>query len=261
MKNSSREVDLTLVGKYVKLKDSYISIREALYHAGVALNVKPKIKWVEAEELEGGEEKLSLLENSEGLMVLPGFGSRGVEGKIRAVRFARENNIPFLGICYGFQLAVVEFARDVLGLKGAHTTEVDPNTPHPVVTVLEGHKPTRGMGGTMRLGGQKIYIKDGTLMRAIYGTSVVDERHRHRYEVNPEYVDALEKAGLVVSGVSDEGLVEFVELKGHRFFVGTQPHPEYKSRPLRPSPIYMAFLAAAAGLEVSAQAVPITTLP
>lgn len=247
MRSSSKEVKIALVGKYVKLKDSYISIREALYHAGVALDVRPKIKWIEAEELEGG--KVDVLEEAEGIIVLPGFGSRGVEGKIEAVRFAREKDVPFLGICYGFQLAVVEFARNVLGLRGAHTTEVDAETPHPVVTVLEGHHPVKGMGGTMRLGAQTIHIKEGSILHKIYGSVLVTERHRHRYEVNPNYIKKLEEGGLTVSGVSDNGLVEFVELKGHRFFVGSQPHPEYKSRPLHPSPIYMAFLAASAKLE------------
>jgi len=248
IKTATKEVKIALVGKYTKLKDSYISIKEAIYHAAAKLHLKPNLIWIESTELEKSNESLEQLKSVDGIIVLPGFGARGVEGKISAIRFARENNIPFLGICYGMQLAVVEFARHVLGLEKAHTTEVDPNTPHPVITLLDEQKRVAQMGGTMRLGSQKVIIKEGTLAHKIYGSTVVYERHRHRYEVNPEYVDMLQKGGLVISGVSENGLVEMIELKDHRFFVGLQGHPEYKSRPLSPSPIFVSFLKAAAGL-------------
>ena len=248
IKAASRPVRIALVGKYAKLKDSYLSIKEAIYHASAQLNLKPVLDWIESTDLETDEEKVKSLTKYDGIVVLPGFGARGVEGKINAIRVARENNIPFLGICFGLQLAVVEFARNVIGLKGAHTTEVDPNTPHPVVTLLDEQKRVVQMGGTMRLGSQKIYLKEGTLAWKLYGQSEVYERHRHRYEVNPEYVDLLQKYGMVISGVSEKGLVEFIELPNHKFFLATQAHPEFKSRPLNPSPVFVGFLRAAAGI-------------
>lgn len=167
---------------------------------------------------------------------MPGFGSRGTEGKIKAINYARVNNVPFLGICFGLQLAVVEFARNVVGLQGAHSTEIDPNAPHPVVTLLDEQKKVTQFGGTMRLGAQRISLVRGTLAHSIYGKDVIYERHRHRYEVNPSYVDLLQKHGLTISGISDNGLVEMIELKDHRFFIATQAHPEFKSRPLNPAP-------------------------
>lgn len=248
LKTANKEVKIALVGKYTKLKDSYISIKEAIYHAASKLNIKPNLIWIESSDIETSKEALDKLKAVDGIIVLPGFGARGVEGKIEAIKYARENNIPFLGICYGMQLAVVEFSRNVLGLEKAHTTEVDPNTPHPVITLLDEQKRVVQMGGTMRLGAQKVIIKEGTLAHNIYGSAEVYERHRHRYEVNPGYVDMLQKGGLVVSGVSEIGLVEMIELKNHKFFIGLQGHPEYKSRPLSPSPIFVSFLRAAAGL-------------
>ena len=248
LKTATKEVKIALVGKYTKLKDSYISIKEAIYHAAAKLHIKPSLIWIESTDLENSKESLEKLKLADGIIVLPGFGARGVEGKIIAIKYARENNIPFLGICFGMQLAVVEFARHVLGLEKAHTTEVDPNTPYPVITLLDEQKRVTQMGGTMRLGAQKVIIKEGTLAHKIYGSTVVYERHRHRYEVNPEYVDMLQKGGLVISGVSENGLVEMIELKDHKFFIGLQGHPEYKSRPLSPSPIFVSFLKAAAGL-------------
>ena len=179
---------------------------------------------------------------------MPGFGSRGTEGKIKAIKFAREHKIPFLGICFGFQLAVVEFARNVLGLTNAHSTEIDPNTEFPVITLLDNQKNVTQLGGTMRLGAQKIIVKEGTLAYNLYGRKTVYERHRHRYEVNPAYVDLLQKGGLTISGVSEDGLVEIIELPSHRFFIATQAHPEFKSRPNKPSPIYLGFIKAAAGI-------------
>jgi CTP synthase len=249
VKTASRPVRIALVGKYAKLKDSYLSIKEALIHASAHLGLKPEMAWIDSVELEANEDALKQLTNYDGIIVLPGFGARGVEGKIRAIKLARKNNIPFLGICFGLQLSIVEFARNVLGLKGAHSTEIDPDTPHPVVTLLDEQKNVKEMGGTMRLGAQKIVLKEGTIVHKLYGAEVIYERHRHRYEVNPKYVDALESHGMVVSGVSEKGLVEFIELPDHRFFVATQAHPEFRSRPLRPSPLFIGFLKAAAGLQ------------
>lgn len=247
--NSKKIVNIALIGKYTKLKDSYISIKEAIYHAAAHLGVKPNLIWIESTELEKDPINLDeILGKVDGIIVLPGFGSRGAEGKIKAIKYARERNIPFLGICFGFQLSVVEFARNVLGLKEANSMEIDPNTPHPVITLLDNQKNITQLGGTMRLGAQKIIIKEGTIAHKLYGKNIVYERHRHRYEVNPAYVDILQKAGLVISGVSENGLVEIIELPSHRFFVATQAHPEFKSRPTSPSPIYLGFIRAAAGV-------------
>ncbi|TRM77790.1 CTP synthase [Sulfolobus sp. B1] len=245
--NSNKVVNIALIGKYTKLKDSYISIREAIYHAAAQLKVKPNLIWLESTDLEKADNIDEILGKVNGIIVLPGFGSRGAEGKIRAIKFAREHNIPFLGICFGFQLAVVEFARSI-GLKGANSTEVDPSTPHPVITLLDNQKNVTQLGGTMRLGSQKIIIKEGTLAHKLYSSNVTYERHRHRYEVNPNYVDILEKNGLIISGVSENGLIEIIELSNHKFFLATQAHPEFRSRPTKPSPIYLGFVKAAAGL-------------
>ncbi|TRM80041.1 CTP synthetase, partial [Sulfolobus sp. D5] len=217
------------------------------YHAAAQLKVKPNLIWLESTDLEKADNIDEILGKVNGIIVLPGFGSRGAEGKIRAIKFAREHNIPFLGICFGFQLAVVEFARSI-GLKGANSTEVDPSTPHPVITLLDNQKNVTQLGGTMRLGSQKIIIKEGTLAHKLYSSNVTYERHRHRYEVNPNYVDILEKNGLIISGVSENGLIEIIELSNHKFFLATQAHPEFRSRPTKPSPIYLGFVKAAAGL-------------
>ncbi|MEM3329630.1 MAG: CTP synthase, partial [Saccharolobus sp.] len=247
--NSKKTVNIALVGKYTKLKDAYISIREAIYHASAYLNVTPNLIWIESTDIEKDPTNFDkILGNVDGIIVLPGFGSRGTEGKIKAIKFAREHKIPFLGICFGFQLAVVEFARNVLGLTNAHSTEIDPNTEFPVITLLDNQKNVTQLGGTMRLGAQKIIVKEGTLAYNLYGRKTVYERHRHRYEVNPAYVDLLQKGGLTISGVSEDGLVEIIELPSHRFFIATQAHPEFKSRPNKPSPIYLGFIKAAAGI-------------
>lgn len=239
-------VRIALVGKYTKHKDSYISIKEALLHASAHLGVNTEMEWIESSDLEEFQNAKRILSNVSGVIVLPGFGARGVEGKINAIRFSRENDIPFLGICYGMQLAVVEFARNVLKLEKAHTTEVDPATPYPVISMLDDQKRVTMMGGTMRLGSQSIFLKEGSLVWRIYDKEKkVFERHRHRYEVNPQYLDMLEKNGLRISGVSENGLVEFIELENHKFFVGTQPHPEFNSRPMRPSPLFLGFLSIA----------------
>ncbi len=242
-RKEGRRVKIALVGKYTKLKDSYLSIKEAIYHASAALGVIPELLWIESSDLEK-ENPEHLLKQTEGIIVLPGFGSRGTEGKIKAIHFARTNNVPFLGICYGLQLAVVEFARNVLGLHQANSTEIDPNTPDPVITLLDEQKKVTQFGGTMRLGAQKINLVKDTLAHSLYEADSVYERHRHRYEVNPSYVDLLQKNGLTISGVSEDGLVEIIELKDHRFFLATQAHPEFKSRPLKPAPMFLGFLKA-----------------
>jgi CTP synthase len=244
---SSKVVKVGMCGKYTKLADSYVSITEALRHSAAKVGVQVSIEWLETTKFEEDPSAISILDQYHGIMVLPGFGARGTEGKIMAINYAREHKKPFLGICYGFQLAIVEFARNVLGLVGADTTEVSPGTKYPVIDFLPEQKTIGMMGGTMRLGAYKIILERGTLAYKLYGTSEIHERHRHRYEVNPEYWKALEQGGLVLSGWSqDKKRVEFMELSGHPFFLGTQAHPEFKSRPGRPSPPYFGFVDACA---------------
>ncbi len=248
VKMANRRVNLALIGKYTSLKDSYLSIREAITHASAYLNAKPKPLWIEATDIEKGKiapEKA--LEEVEGAVILPGFGSRGAEGKIKAIKYLRENGIPTLGICYGMQLMVVEYARNVLGLKKAHTTEIDPSTPYPVVTLQEEQRRIQAMGGTMRLGSYAIRLVKGTKVYSMYGgKEIIYERHRHRYEVNPKYIDELQENGFRVSGFSEkDGRVEFMESLDLPFYIATQAHPEYKSRPLSPSPPYLGLIRAA----------------
>jgi len=246
LENSNDEVNIYMCGKYVKLHDSYISIVEAIKHAAAKLKIKPNIIWCDTEEIEKDPSKIKELDNADAVIVLPGFGARGVEGKIEAIRYVRENNIPFLGICYGMQLAVVEFARNVANLKGAHTTEVDPNTPYPVIDITPEEKDIKELGGTMILGNRKINIVEGTIAHAIYGTTEIVERHRHRYEVNPKFFKILTEKGLVFSAWRfDVPRVEMIELPNHYFFVATQFHPEFRSRPLHPHPLFVALLNAA----------------
>lgn len=243
--SATEEVNVVLCGKYVKLHDSYISIVEALRHAGAHLGIKPIITWCDSEEVETHQ---GLLEDMkpDALIVLPGFGARGVEGKVKAIQFAREGNIPFLGICYGMQLAVVEFARHVLGHEDAHTTEVNPSTQHPVIDLTPEEADVKEIGGTMILGNREIKLVEGSMLHNIYGASRIVERHRHRYEVNPKYFDELRRAGLVLSGWrADLDRVETIELPNHYFFVGTQFHPEFKSRLTRPQPLFVALLKSA----------------
>ncbi len=247
LKRASREVTIGMVGKYTKLKDSYISIIEAIRHASALLEVKPKLKWIEATDIETGKLNVEdALSDVNGAVVLPGFGRRGAEGKIKAIRYLRENKIPMLGICFGMQLTVVEFARNVVGLERANSTEIDPHTPYPVVDLLPSQKDIDRLGGTMRLGASPIRLVRGTKAYDLYRSDVIYERHRHRYEVNERYIDKLEAAGLVISGWSPEGPVEIIELRerDHPFLLATQPHPEYKSRPLRPSPPYVGLIRA-----------------
>ncbi len=247
LKEASKPVNIAMVGKYTKLRDSYLSIIEALRHAAAALNLKPMLNWYESTLVEEGKvSSQQIVEENDAIVILPGFGRRGAEGKIMVAREAREAGKPTLGICFGMQLMVVEIVRNVAGLSGANSRELDPNTPHPVVDLLPGQRGVKKLGGTMRLGAHPIRVLPGTLVHRLYGRDIVYERHRHRYEVNPRYVDKLVSAGLEVSGYSlDTGSVEFVELRGHRFYVGSQPHPEFKSRPMYPSPLFLGLLRAA----------------
>jgi CTP synthase len=238
-------VRIGMVGKYTQLNDAYLSVIEALHHGGAHHGGKIEIKWVDSERLEpaavAGE-----LEGLDGILVPGGFGVRGVEGKILAARFARERGIPYFGICLGMQVAVAEFARHVAGMDGANSTEFDPETPFPVIDLLPEQKEVRDMGGTMRLGADPVKLHDGTRAREIYGEPVIYERHRHRYEVNNHLRRRLEQEGLVCSGTSpDDRLVEIIELSDHPFFVASQFHPEFKSRPLRPHPLFRDFVGAA----------------
>ena len=239
------EVTIALVGKYVKLHDAYLSVHEALKHAGVHQGCAVRVQWVDAENM-SYEEAAELLEGVDGVLVPGGFGSRGWEGKILACQVAREREIPYLGICLGMHVAVSEFARNVCGLEGANSTEMDPETPYAVIDLLPEQKEIEDLGGTMRLGAQAVEVAEGTRTREIYGEPVIHERHRHRYEVNNHYRQQLVDAGLVVSGTFQEGrLVEVIELPDHPWFVASQFHPEFKSRPTRPAPLFREFVGAA----------------
>jgi CTP synthase len=239
------EVEIALVGKYVKLHDAYLSVHEALKHGGVHHGCRVHVRWVDAEHM-SYEEAVRELEQVDGVLVPGGFGSRGWEGKILACRVAREREIPYLGICLGMHVAVSEFARHVCGMEGANSTEMDPETPYPVIDLLPEQKEIEDLGGTMRLGAQAVELADGTRARETYDEPVVHERHRHRYEVNNELRPTIVDAGLVVSGTFQEGrLVEVVELPEHPWFIASQFHPEFKSRPTRPAPLFRDFVGAA----------------
>lgn len=257
--NGGQEVNIAIVGKYFDsgdfvLSDSYISVIEAIKFSAYKLDLKPKIHWLNSKDFETGKLKLNSLKKFDGVIVPGGFGSSGIEGKIKVIQFLRENKIPFLGLCYGMQLAVVEFARNVLGWKDAHTAEIDPKTTHPVIDIMPEQKKKlaeNDYGGTMRLGACPAVLKKGTLAYSAYKTTDISERHRHRFEVNPEFISQLEEAGLVFSGTSPNGkLMEIVELgrptskskEGHPFFLATQFHPEFLARPLNPHPLFTAFL-------------------
>jgi len=238
-------VKIAVVGKYVELPDAYKSIIESFVHAGAANDVKVEIKWVNAEELDKGEPE-EFLSDVYGVLVPGGFGERGIEGKIKAVKFARENKIPFFGICLGMQCAVIEFARNVAGLEGAHSAEFSKTTPYPVIDLMEEQKGVKEKGGTMRLGAYPCVLKEGTFSHKAYGVKEISERHRHRYEFNNAFRETLEKAGLVIAGTSPDGkLVEVVEVKEHPWFVAVQFHPEFKSRPKKPHPLFVDFVKAA----------------
>jgi CTP synthase len=239
------KVRIALVGKYVKLHDAYLSVFEALKHAGLAHGCEIDVRWVDAEHM-SYDEAVESLEEVDGVLVPGGFGSRGWEGKVLACRVAREREIPYLGICLGMHVAVSEFARHVAGMEGANSTEMDPETPFPVIDLLPEQKAVEDLGGTMRLGAQAVELADGTRARELYDDDTVHERHRHRYEVNNLYRPKLEELGLVVSGTFQEGrLVEIVELPDHPWFVASQFHPEFKSRPTRPAPLFREFVGAA----------------
>ena len=245
-KHPKGEVEVALVGKYVALHDAYLSVVEALTHGGIENGVKVHIRWVDSEAVTEGNVEM-LLAGVDGVLVPGGFGSRGIEGKISAIRYAREHKIPFLGICLGMQMAVVEFARHVCGMKGAHSSELDPDTPYPVIDLMEGQRGVTDKGGTMRLGAFPCRIdREDTAAFQAYRTSDISERHRHRYEFNNEYRQRLTQAGLRLSGLSPDGrLVEIVELPSHPWFVGVQFHPELKSRPNRAHPLFREFIFAA----------------
>lgn len=244
LKNPTKEVTIGLVGKYVELKDSYKSISESFIHAGVANEARVHVKWIHSERLttQNITEELSGLD---GILVAPGFGSRGISGKIEAVRFAREQNIPFLGICLGMQVAVIEFARHVLGYSDAHTTEIAEDSAYPVISMMAEQKSISNMGGTMRLGAYKCQLKPDSKAFHAYNTDTIVERHRHRYEFNNDYLTQFEQAGMKATGKNPEtGLVEMVEIPGHNWFVGAQFHPEYKSTVANPHPLFVAFINA-----------------
>jgi CTP synthase len=244
---ATRSVRIALVGKYVQLEDAYLSVVEALRHSGVHHGCTVEIDWVDSERVQDPD-VAARLERADGILIPGGFGGRGIEGKIRAVQIARERKIPYLGVCLGMQVAVCEFARNIAGMQGANSTEFDLETPFPVIDLLPEQKEISDMGGTMRLGADPIKLHDSTRARELYGEQVIYERHRHRYEVNNHLRKRLEVAGLVCSGTSpDERLVEVIELAGdqHPFFVASQYHPEFKSRPERPAPLFREFVGAA----------------
>ncbi len=245
IKKPSRKITIAICGKYVKLKDAYKSIAEAFVHAGVVNDARVNLKWVDSEEVEKeGPEKF--FSDVCGILIPGGFGDRGIEGKLAAIRYAREQKIPFFGICLGLQCAVIEFARNVCHLKDANSLEFNPHTPHPVIHIMEDQKTVKEMGGTMRLGAYPCVINKGTRAHRIYGRTLIHERHRHRYEVNNAYRRVLQEKGMVLSGLSPDGnLVEMIELKDHPYFVGCQFHPELKSRIERPHPLFVSFVKAA----------------
>jgi CTP synthase len=244
LKNPKYTVNVGLVGKYVELQDSYKSILEAFIHAGAANETKVNVISIHSEYLDANSADKQL-KNLDGILVAPGFGERGIEGKIETVRYARENNIPFFGICLGMQMAVIEFARNVVGLKEANSTEMNENTPNPVISIMEEQKNITDKGGTMRLGSWKCDLANNSLAHSIYNKLQIEERHRHRYEFNNKYRSQLEENGLKASGVNpDTGLVEIIELENHPFFIGVQYHPEYKSTVANPHPIFVSFVAA-----------------
>jgi CTP synthase len=245
MENPSGTVTIGLVGKYIDLPDAYLSVVEALRHSGRTSDVKVEIRWIPADDVDGMLVE-SYLEGLDGILVPGGFGIRGVEGKIRSIQYARENRVPFLGLCLGLQCAVIEYSRNVVGLSNAHSSEFDPMSPDPVIDLMETQKDVSDKGGTMRLGIYPAKLAENSIARRLYGEEVVYERHRHRWEVNNQYRRQLQDAGLVLSGMSPDGrLVEFIELPDHPYFVATQAHPELKSRPNHPHPLFDGLVAAA----------------
>jgi CTP synthase len=250
---TGKEMKIAVVGKYFdvgdfSLEDSYISVIEAVKHAAWNSKACVKIIWIDSKDFEKNPKNIESLKKYDGIIIPGGFGSSGIEGKIAAIRYARENNIPFLGLCYGLQLAVIEYARNICGMDGANSTEIDQKTKYPVIDILPEQKKnieSGSYGATMRLGAYPAVLKEGSIVRKLYGKATVSERHRHRYEVNPDYIEKLEKAGLVFSGLSpDRKLMEYIELPKHKFFCGTQAHPEFTSRPMNPNPMFDGFIKA-----------------
>ncbi|MDK2912329.1 MAG: synthase, partial [Methanolobus sp.] len=237
------KVNIGIVGKYTHLEDSYLSISASIKHAAIACGVNYCATWINAESFEKDPSLVATLSKYDGILVPGGFGERGVEGKIMAIRYARENDIPYLGLCLGMQLSVVEFARHVVGMENANSTEFDENTPYPVIDILPEQENVVDMGATMRLGDYEADLRSGSLAECVYGCSKIIERHRHRYEVNPNFVDRIEEKGMVFSG-RNRNRMEIAEIPGKKFFFGSQFHPEFKSRPGRPSPPFRAFIEA-----------------
>ncbi len=247
LRNPVRTVKIAMVGKYVELHDSYISVNEALKHGGIETHSAVDINWIDSETLEGDVNLDEILGDMDGILVPGGFGSRGIEGKIKACNYARTHNIPYLGICLGMQIAIIEFARNVLGLDGANSAEINPDTAHPVIDILPEQKDVEEMGGTMRLGKYPCVLNPESKAFALYNNSMIYERHRHRYEVNNDYRNDLEKGGMIFAGTSpDNHIVEMVEIPSHPWFVAGQFHPEFKSRPNKPHPLFRGFVTAAA---------------
>ena len=246
LRNPVHTIKIGLVGKYVELHDSYISVNEALKHGGIETRSKVEIHWIDSESLEGDADIEEILGEMDGILVPGGFGSRGIEGKIRACRYARENNVPYLGICLGMQIAIIEFARNVLGLENANSAEINPDTPYPVIDILPEQKNVTDMGGTMRLGQYPCVLNPDSKAFELYGEKLIYERHRHRYEVNNEYRQQLLDGGMIFAGTSpDNHIVEMVEIPNHPWFVAGQFHPEFKSRPNKPHPLFRGFVTAA----------------
>lgn len=251
LKNPSEQVRIGVVGKYVELKDAYKSIAEAFIHAGAVNECKVKIDWIHSESLTplNVSEKLADLD---GVLVAPGFGERGIEGKIAAVKYVRESGIPFFGICLGMQMACIEYARNILGFENAHSSEMNKETPYPIIDLMEDQKDITNKGGTMRLGAYECKIKDKTLAKKVYGKSVISERHRHRWEFNNKFQKEFEKAGMITSGINpDTGLVEIIEIPTHPYFIGVQFHPELKSTVMNPHPLFVNFVKAAIDCSVN----------
>ncbi|MPM63731.1 CTP synthase [bioreactor metagenome] len=245
IKNCKKEITIALVGKYIKLHDAYLSVAEALFHGGIYNDVKVNIQWTDSEEV-CEENVKELFENCDGILVPGGFGNRGIEGKIIAIKYARENKIPFLGICLGMQMAVIEFARNVLGLYDANSREFDESTNNPVIDIMPDQKNITDKGGTMRLGAYPCNIQGNSLLHDSYHKTTINERHRHRFEFNNDYRENFSENGFILSGISPDGrLVEAVELKDHPWFIGVQYHPEFKSRPNNAHPLFAHFIEAA----------------
>ncbi len=250
--NADREIKITAIGKYTENGDAYKSITEACIHAGIQHNTKVTVDWVKSDDLDNSDKLIEILKNSDALLVGPGFGGRGIEGKLAAVKYARENNLPFLGICLGMQCAVIEYARNVCGLKDAVSEEMDENAKNKLIHYMPNQKYLKQLGATMRLGSYECILKPNSLANRLYGSEKISDRHRHRYEVNNEYRETLEKNGLVISGTSPDGnLVEIVELENHPYFIATQAHPEFKSRPDSAHPLFRGLVESVLNVKVN----------